>query len=150
MSATSPLVRRTVILLLMKFAGGRRRFHIVRYWEEMEGSEEETKRVVQISTGNDSSSAVVTVHGEDHTLGNAVRYMIVKNPRSSFCGYSIPHPSDDLINVRIHTVPGDDAVDLFSTALDDITAAALVIEKKFAAAVDEFEKNAKNAMDEAP
>ncbi|CAD0087242.1 unnamed protein product, partial [Aureobasidium vineae] len=40
---------------------------------------------------------------EDHTLGNALRYIIMKNPDVEFCGYSIPHPSEAKMNLRIQT-----------------------------------------------
>jgi len=47
------------------------------------------------------SEAVLTIHGEDHTLGNVVRYMCVKDTRTKLCGYSIPHPSDELLKLRL-------------------------------------------------
>jgi len=51
---------------------------------------------------------------EDHTLGNALRYVITKkygelkyilicSPDVEFCGYSIPHPSEPKLNMRIQT-----------------------------------------------
>lgn len=50
-----------------------------------------------------SSEATFALAGEDHTLGNAVRYMLNKQPAVAFAGYSVPHPSDDLVNVRVQT-----------------------------------------------
>jgi len=56
------------------------------------------------------------IHDEDHTLGNALRYIIMKkfvypvvgvdvngSPDVEFCGYSIPHPSEPKLNLRIQT-----------------------------------------------
>lgn len=40
---------------------------------------------------------------QDHTLGNALRYMIMKNPQVKFCGYAIPHPSERKVHIRIET-----------------------------------------------
>ena len=33
--------------------------------------------------------------GESHTLGNALKNVILQNPSVTFCGYSIPHPAED-------------------------------------------------------
>ena len=40
---------------------------------------------------------------EDHTLGNMLRYVLMKDPEVAFCGYSVPHPSEDVMNVRLQT-----------------------------------------------
>ena len=49
------------------------------------------------------SEATFALAGEDHTLGNALRYMLNRQPVVAFAGYSVPHPSDDLVNVRVQT-----------------------------------------------
>ena len=36
--------------------------------------------------------------GETHTLGNALKNVILQNPQVVFCGYSMPHPSEDQVN----------------------------------------------------
>nr|SVE93406.1 EOG090X0LBP [Moina brachiata] len=41
--------------------------------------------------------------GEGHTLGNALRTLILKNPDVVFCGYTIPHPSENKLHLRIET-----------------------------------------------
>jgi DNA-directed RNA polymerase I and III subunit RPAC2 len=33
--------------------------------------------------------------GETHTLGNALKNAILRNPQVIFCGYSMPHPAED-------------------------------------------------------
>ncbi len=40
---------------------------------------------------------------EDHTLGNALRWVLAKNPDVEFVGYTMPHPSEPLMNVRVQT-----------------------------------------------
>ncbi|ONI21046.1 hypothetical protein PRUPE_2G047700 [Prunus persica] len=30
-------------------------------------------------------------------------FSLLYNPRTKFCGYSIPHPSDNRVNIRIQT-----------------------------------------------
>ncbi|CAG8763248.1 10770_t:CDS:2, partial [Racocetra fulgida] len=52
----------------------------------------------------DPTSLTFSINGEDHTLGNALRYVITLNsPEVEYCGYSIPHPSEDKLNIRIQT-----------------------------------------------
>ena len=38
---------------------------------------------------------------EDHTLGNLLRNQIIKSNHVEFCAYSVPHPSEPIMNVRI-------------------------------------------------
>ena len=54
----------------------------------------------------DSTTATFRFHGEDHTLGNSLRYILAKSPSTDFVGYSIPHPSEHVINFRLQTRKG--------------------------------------------
>ncbi|CAI2736999.1 unnamed protein product, partial [Dicrocoelium dendriticum] len=45
-------------------------------------------------------------HGEDHTLGAALRFCILHGTRASFCGYCVPHPLEDKINFDIQVKSG--------------------------------------------
>ena len=53
--------------------------------------------------GSTDTAASFAFEKEDHTLGNALRYLISKNPDVEFVGYSIPHPSEAFMNLRIQT-----------------------------------------------
>lgn len=44
---------------------------------------------------------------EGHTLGNAVRYFLMKNTDVDFVGYSVPHPAESRMNIRIQTRTAD-------------------------------------------
>jgi DNA-directed RNA polymerase I and III subunit RPAC2 len=68
-----------------------------------EHAEEEPPRV-EIEAGSDTSAATFTLHNEDHTIGNSLRYVLNKDPQVSFVGYSVPHPSEPKMNLRIQTV----------------------------------------------
>ena len=43
------------------------------------------------------------LHGEDHTLGNSLRWVLLKDKDVQFCGYTIPHPSQREVHLRIQT-----------------------------------------------
>ena len=101
-----------------------------------------------LAPGSDKDATCITftIREEDHTLGNALRYMVMKKcvvyssilgselsltfsfsfPHSKksadveYCGYSIPHPSECKINLRIQTHPDSTAVDALEKGLDDV------------------------------
>lgn len=79
----------------------------------------------------DSETAVTfLVRGEDHTLGNALRYILVKNPAVEYCGYSIPHPSEDLMRINLQTY-SEPAVAVFKKSIDDLRSMAAHIRSEF-------------------
>jgi DNA-directed RNA polymerase I and III subunit RPAC2 len=49
----------------------------------------------------DNTSATYSFLNEDHTLGNLLRNVIIKNNNVEFCAYSVPHPSEPVMNVRL-------------------------------------------------
>lgn len=51
----------------------------------------------------DRTCATYNFKGEDHTLGNLLRFSLIKNPDVEFCGYSITHPSENEMNLRLQT-----------------------------------------------
>jgi DNA-directed RNA polymerases I and III subunit RPAC2 len=40
---------------------------------------------------------------EDHTLGNALRHIVMQDPNTEFCGYTVPHPSEPILHIRVQT-----------------------------------------------
>ncbi|TYG79828.1 hypothetical protein ES288_D02G168300v1 [Gossypium darwinii] len=54
----------------------------------------------------DNSAATFSLTDEDHTIANAVRFTLNQDPRVTFCGYSIPHPSEARVNIRVQTTRG--------------------------------------------
>jgi len=81
------------------------------------------------------------IEKEDHTLGNALRYFINKNRDVEFCGYTIPHPSETKMNIRIQTWDdsGTTAYEALAKGLDDLMDACDVVTEKFTEARDEFD-----------
>ncbi|XP_054025569.1 DNA-directed RNA polymerases I and III subunit RPAC2 [Dryobates pubescens] len=70
--------------------------------------------------GTDGNCVTFVLHDEDHTLGNSLRYMVMKNPDVEFCGYCITHPSESKINFRIQTRGALPAVEPFRKGLTDL------------------------------
>ncbi|MCJ1302308.1 RNA polymerase subunit AC19 [Hypocenomyce scalaris] len=93
---------------------------------------------IRVLPGASETAASFEFEGEDHTLGNALRYMIMKNPEVEFCGYSIPHPSEAKMNVRIQTYEGTSVYDALEKGLDDLMDLCDVVADKFTLARDAF------------
>lgn len=83
----------------------------------------------------DGTAASFQIVDEDHTLGNSLRYVIMKNPEVEFCGYSIPHPSENKMNIRIQTYGNITATEALHLGLDNLAQLCNVVEEKFIAAV---------------
>jgi len=94
---------------------------------------------IKVLPGASDTAASFEFEAEDHTLGNALRYMIMKNPEVEFCGYSIPHPSEAKMNVRIQTYEGTTVYDALEKGFDDLADLCDVIYDKFKSARDEFD-----------
>ncbi|KAJ7947564.1 DNA-directed RNA polymerases I and III subunit like [Quillaja saponaria] len=85
----------------------------------------------------DQSKATFSLSDEDHTLANAVRFTLNQDPRVTFCGYSIPHPSDNRVNIRVQTT-GDPAREVLKDACQDLMLMCQHVMKNFDKVVDDF------------
>ncbi|KAJ2451130.1 RNA polymerase subunit AC19 [Coemansia sp. RSA 2336] len=85
----------------------------------------------------DLTSVTFCVREEDHTLGNSLRWAVMQNPQVDFCGYSIPHPSEAKMNIRIQTVDQVTAVDALDKGIDDLKSISQFIKAKFQQRVQE-------------
>lgn len=66
------------------------------------------------------SRLTFSVKGENHTLGNAVRSILARKVGVSFAGYAVPHPTQNLMNIRVQTT-GRPAVDTLRESLADLS-----------------------------
>ncbi|KAK1245242.1 hypothetical protein MKX08_004871 [Trichoderma sp. CBMAI-0020] len=97
---------------------------------EAEEEEEEEEIEAQRLPGSTDTAASFEFTDEGHTLGNALRYIIMKNPDVEFCAYSIPHPSEPKMNIRIQTYDGT-AVNALKKGLSDLQDVCDVVAEKF-------------------
>ncbi|KAF3443513.1 hypothetical protein FNV43_RR05057 [Rhamnella rubrinervis] len=86
---------------------------------------------------SDASKSTFSLTDEDHTLANALRFTSNQDPRVTFCGYSIPHPSDNRVNIRIQTT-GEPAVDVLKDACQDLMLMCRQVRSTFVKAVGDF------------
>ncbi|KAK2592962.1 RNA polymerase subunit AC19 [Conoideocrella luteorostrata] len=112
--------------------------------EEVEEEEEAEIQRVKILPGSTDTAASFEFTDEGHTLGNALRYIIMKNPDVEFCAYTIPHPSEPKMNIRIQTYDGA-AVDALKKGLRDLQDVCDVVAEKFWTKRQEF--NSENGVE---
>ena len=79
-----------------------------------------------------------TFQNEDHTLGNILRYMLMKDSNTLFCGYSIPHPSEDIMNIRLQTKEKS-TNEVMENAMNRIDEISDILSNKFQKALNDFD-----------
>ncbi|CAI2184128.1 162_t:CDS:2, partial [Funneliformis geosporum] len=111
--------------------------------DELSDSDIEVNDILNFHTEKgaikDPQCVTFNITGEDHTLGNALRYMIIQNPEVDYCGYSIPHPSEDKLNIRIQTTENTTAVDAMRKGLEDLKSLCAKVSETFYKANKDFD-----------
>ncbi|KAJ5326336.1 hypothetical protein N7541_010825 [Penicillium brevicompactum] len=105
------------------------------------------ERQIVVLPGATDTAASFQFEGEGHTMGNALRYAIMKNPAVEFCGYTIPHPSDAKMHVRIQTNDSTTALEALEKGFNDLMDLCDVVTEKFTGARDQFNEESKNRME---
>ncbi|KAJ2899097.1 uncharacterized protein MKZ38_003403 [Zalerion maritima] len=106
--------------------------------EEDEDEEEEYVQRIRLLPGSTEHAASFEILHEGHTLGNVLRYIIIKNPDVEFCAYDIPHPSEPKMNLRIQTFETTTATEALQKGLKDLEESCDVIAEKFTKAREDF------------
>ena len=57
----------------------------------------------QVRGNGPPSSRTFAIGDEDHTLGNSLRHVLMNNAKVEFAGYSVPHPSEPVVHIRVQT-----------------------------------------------
>ncbi|KAJ5566875.1 hypothetical protein N7535_006181 [Penicillium sp. DV-2018c] len=105
------------------------------------------EKQIVVLPGATETAASFQFEGEGHTMGNALRYAIMKNPAVEFCGYTIPHPSDPKMHVRIQTDDTTTALEALEKGFNDLMDLCDVVTEKFTAARDQFNAESGNRME---
>jgi len=100
--------------------------------------------LIRVLPGSSETAASFEFSNEDHTLGNALRHIILKNPQVEFCGYSIPHPAEAKMHLRIQTYDDVNVQDVLEKGLNDLMDLCDVVVEKFTDAQKEFRGNSRS------
>mmetsp|Transcript_9984 Transcript_9984/g.14978 ORF Transcript_9984/g.14978 Transcript_9984/m.14978 type:complete len:112 (+) Transcript_9984:37-372(+) len=93
--------------------------------------------------GQDPSCMTFVIHNEGHTLGNVLRYFVSKHEDVELCGYSIHHPSDEKLHLRVQLVKNEskkECRDVLKDSLENISGMCDHLEKLFVDACDRKSK----------
>ena len=75
----------------------------------------------QIKGSGPATSRTFVVGDEDHTLGNALRHVLIQNTdHVAFAGYAVPHPSIPSVNIRVQAKAPTTAVQALEDACDTL------------------------------
>ncbi|KAK7381110.1 hypothetical protein VNO78_33634 [Psophocarpus tetragonolobus] len=99
--------------------------------------------LMELGSYSDQSKSTFSLVDEDHTFANSVRFTLNQDPRVSFCGYSIPHPSDNRVNIRVQTT-GDPAKEVLKDGCQDLMLMCQHVRSTFANAVSDFKGTQQN------
>ncbi|KAL0482384.1 DNA-directed RNA polymerases I and III subunit RPAC2 [Acrasis kona] len=95
---------------------------------------------IDVLDGPDASVATFIFHNESHTMGNSVRHMLMKNKKVSFCGYTVPHPLEAKMQLRLQCNDGYNAHDTLIESLGDLMHVTEHIMNTFNTRIQEFEE----------
>lgn len=100
----------------------------------------------EILNCGDDGVATYVFKNEDHTLGNSLRHVLMRNPDTEFCGYSVPHPSEASMQLRLQTRNGVPAKQLLQQGLSNLSLICSSLETKFDNALSQFEQIEKSKV----
>lgn len=103
-----------------------------------------------IMEGSDEQNATFVFGNEDHTLGNSLRHVLMQREEVDFCGYSVPHPYEPKMNLRLQVKEGYNVKEVLKSGLLDLQTLAEQIQADFDNAWGEFERKNPNYMKEKP
>lgn len=82
-------------------------------------------------------SRTFAIGNEDHTIGNSLRHVLMQNAKVEFAGYSVPHPSEPVVHLRIQTNKGNDEAEY--TAVDALKEACTTLHDQCAHVLEKLE-----------
>ena len=69
---------------------------------------------ISVCNYTSESSKTYSIDSEDHTLGNVLRCALMGDDRTTLCGYTVPHPSERVLNLRLqcNTANADEVINV--------------------------------------
>ena len=103
--------------------------------------EDNESELFSVLEGSDDRSSTFVFGNEDHTLGNSLRHVLMLREEVDFCGYSVPHPYEPKMNVRLQVKDGYKAKEVLALGLKDLEDLTSKMEDEFARACAAHRKN---------
>ena len=84
--------------------------------------------------------SLFTFYGEGHTFGNFVRSILRSIENIDFSGYSVPHPSEDVMNIKIITKIPTDHVQLLILGLKISGELSVLVDNFFLQTMENYSR----------
>lgn len=81
------------------------------------------------------------LENEDHTLGTLLAYILDKMPETEFCAYTIRHPTENILYLRLKVKQGHNVTEIFKKGVTELKKALDVVERKFILAMESYTEN---------
>lgn len=97
------------------------------------------------------------IGNEDHTIGNSLRHILIHNSKVEFAGYSVPHPSEPIVHIRVQTTGSTTSLKAVKESCETLNEQCEYVLSKLEAALPEIKDDSEkiqlklaelNAMDE--
>lgn len=78
---------------------------------------------------------------EDHTLGNSLRHVLIRDHSVEFSGYSVPHPAEPVVHLRIQTSKNTTAKAALNQACQTLSAQCTIVLEKLESALPQVRED---------
>ena len=92
-----------------------------------------------MKAGPSEFSSTFVFGNEDHTLGNCLRHVLCQRIETDFVGYSVPHPYEPKMNIRLQT-RNEKAIGVLKNGLRDLEEATNILDDSFINAMRKYRK----------
>mmetsp|Transcript_12465 Transcript_12465/g.12549 ORF Transcript_12465/g.12549 Transcript_12465/m.12549 type:complete len:110 (+) Transcript_12465:14-343(+) len=96
-----------------------------------------TTELFEVKEGPSDFSTTFVLGNEDHTLGNSLRHILMQRRETEFCGYSVPHPYEPKMNIRLQTQEKS-AREVFIIGLKEMEEMCDILDNVFDSAIEEY------------
>jgi DNA-directed RNA polymerases I and III subunit RPAC2 len=96
---------------------------------------------LQIRGTGSASNRTFAIGHEDHTLGNALRHVLIQNAKVEFAGYSVPHPSDPVVHIRVQAHEPTTAISVLQEACNTLSTQCQIVLKKLEEQIPEVKQD---------
>jgi len=88
-----------------------------------------------------ANAGTFTFNKEDHTVGNLLRYQLLRDPRVKFAGYMLPHPLIHKCLLRVQTSSSTvSPEEVVSAAIDDLKDETDYLSRSISEAISQWKK----------
>ena len=103
--------------------------------ELFEQFKEQEEKVIVNNIDKIENTTLFIINGEDHTFGNSVKMMLLRNPKVRYVAYRKSHPLENKIEIKIQTNGEITPIRALREALknlnDDIDDCVKILDEEF-------------------